>query len=87
MLAEYTARNQQALEQLIHEFKVEFRPLPDDVMTALRHATAEVIGEITARDAFAAKVYTSYRAFQGQAASWHRMSEIAYYERRGEPAA
>lgn len=87
MLAEYTARNQQALEQLIHEFKVAFRPLPDDVMAALRQATAEVIGEITARDAFAAKVYTSYRAFQGQAASWHRMSEIAYYAQRGEPAA
>lgn len=87
MLAEYTARNQQALEQLIDEFKVAFRPLPDDVMAALREATAAVIGEITARDAFAARVYASYTTFQRQAASWHRMSEVAYYAQRSAPAA
>ena len=36
MLAEYTARNQDALKQLIEIHKVEFRRLPDPVLAALR---------------------------------------------------
>ncbi|GIX34951.1 MAG: C4-dicarboxylate ABC transporter [Lysobacteraceae bacterium] len=83
MLAEYTARNQQALEQLVEEHGVEFRTLPEAVLAALRAATDEVIGEITRRDAFAARVWTSYASFQQRAAAWHRMSEQAVYALRG----
>ncbi len=82
MLAEYTARNQQALEQLINEHKVDFRPLPDEVIQALRKASDEVLEEIAGRDPFARRVYDSYRAFQAQAAAWHRVSEVAYYRQR-----
>lgn len=82
MLAEYTARNQQALETLINEHKVEFRNLPDSVLAALKQATDAVLGEITARDPFAAKVYESYRAFQRQVVAWHRLSEQSYYDSR-----
>ena len=82
MLAEYTARNQQALEQLQNEFKVDFRPLPAAVLSALRQASLDVLDEIAARDPFAARVYQSYRAFQSQAERWHRVSEVAYYAQR-----
>ncbi len=82
MLAEYTARNQQALEQLINEHKVDFRPLPDAVLSALRDASHAVLDELAARDPFAKRVYDSYRAFQTQAAAWHKVSEVAYYRQR-----
>ncbi len=82
MLAEYTARNQQALEQLLNEHKVDFRPLPEPVLTALRDASHAVLEEIAQRDPFARRVYDSYRAFQAQAAAWHRVSEVAYYAQR-----
>lgn len=82
MLAEYTARNQQALEQLINEHKVDFRPLPPAVMDALREASREVLEGIAARDPFARRVYLSYSAFQAQAAAWHRVSEVPYYAQR-----
>jgi len=82
MLAEYTARNQQALEQLINEHKVEFRPLPTAVLAALREASNAVLDEVAARDPFAKRVYDSYRAFQQQAMAWHRVSELAYYTQR-----
>ncbi len=83
MLAEYTARNQQALEQLLNEHKVDFRPLPPAVLDALRQASLAVMDEIAARDPFARRVWDSYRAFQAQAAAWHRVSEVAYYAQRG----
>lgn len=82
MLAEYTARNQQALETLVDEHKVQFRNLPGSVIAALREQTAVVIGEITARDPFAAKVWASYEKFQRQAWAWHRLSELANYATR-----
>ncbi len=82
MLAEYTARNQQALEQLLNEHKVDFRPLPTPVLQALQQTSLSVLDEIAARDPFAHRVYESYRAFQLQAAAWHRVSEVAYYAQR-----
>jgi TRAP-type mannitol/chloroaromatic compound transport system substrate-binding protein len=82
MLAEYTARNQQAVEQLVNEHKVEFRALPEPVLAALKDATRQVLEDMVARDPFAAKVHASYSAFQQQAAGWHRLSEVAYYATR-----
>ena len=82
MLSEYTARNQQALEQLVDQHGVEFLPLPPDVLGALRAATAEVLEEAAARDPFTRRVYDSVLAFQKQARAWHRVSEEAYYAAR-----
>lgn len=83
MLAEYTARNHQALQQLIGEHGVEFRPLPDEVLAALREASNQVLDEIAARDPFARRVYDSILAFREQVSAWHRLSEQAYYGTRG----
>ena len=82
MLAEYTARNQQALEQLVNQHGVQFKPLPADVLDALRAATDEVLAEITARDPFARRVHESLMAFRKQAGAWHRLSEVAFYSTR-----
>jgi TRAP-type mannitol/chloroaromatic compound transport system substrate-binding protein len=82
MLAEYTARNQQALETLKNEHKVEFRPLPADVMATLRKASLEVLEAVAAKDPFCRKVYESALAFQTRAAAWHRLSEEAWYDAR-----
>ena len=83
MLAEYTARNQQALDVLVREHGVELRQLPDDVLLALRRASDRVLEEVAAEDPFARKVLDSMRAFQAQARAWHAVSEEAYYATRG----
>jgi len=83
MLAEYTARNQQALETLQREHGVEFKPLPSDILEALRKATEEVLSAAVARDPFTARVDASMRAFRDQAQAWHAISEAAYYATRG----
>lgn len=82
MLAEYTARNQRALETLKNEHKVEFRPLPDDILAALKRASQEVLETAAAADPFARRVYDSLRAFQTQALAWHALSEEAWYRMR-----
>jgi len=83
ILAELTARNGHALEQLRNEHKVDVRPLPDTVLAALKKASEEVVSEIAARDPFAQRVLESYRAFQRHTARWHAASELPYYLARG----
>lgn len=82
MLAEYTARNQQALDVLVREHGVELRRLPDDVMAALKRAAEQVLEETAASDPFARKVYESLRAYKAQTQAWHAVSEEAYYAAR-----
>ncbi|NKN32821.1 TRAP transporter substrate-binding protein [Marichromatium bheemlicum] len=84
MLAEYTARNPIALQTLVDEHAVELRRLPDDVITRLRGLADEVVAEIAERDAFSAKVYTSYRKFLAQAREWSAISEQTYLRARDQ---
>jgi len=78
MLAEYTARNNAALQTLVHEHHVDVREFPASVLARLHALSEEVVAEIAGKDALSAKVYDSYRAFQHQVMSWHDISERAY---------
>jgi TRAP-type mannitol/chloroaromatic compound transport system substrate-binding protein len=82
MLSEFTARNQQALEDLRNEHHVEFLPLPAEVLAALKTAAEQVLREVADGDAMAGKVYASMRRFQEQAKAWHAISEEAFYAAR-----
>lgn len=82
MLAEYTARNQAALETLVNEHGVQLRRFPDDVLKRLKELSDEVMEEIAARDGMARKIYESQLAFQKQVRKWHDVSELAYYQAR-----
>lgn len=82
MLAEYTARNQQALDLLMREHGVQLRRLPEDVLAALRRAADAVLEDLAASDPFARKAYDSMRAFRAQAQAWHSVSEEAYFQAR-----
>ena len=78
MLAEYTARNNAALQSLINEHHVDVRAFPDSVLERLRDLSEQVVAEIASKDALSAKVFDSYRAFQRQVMSWTDISERAY---------
>ena len=78
MLAEYTARNQQALDALVNKHKVDLRRLPDDVLAQLSKLSDEVVGELAGKDALSKKVYESFRAFRDQVVKWHSVSEKSY---------
>jgi len=78
MLAEYTARNNSALQTLVNEHHVDVRAFPDSVLARLRELSGEVVAEIAEKDALTQKVFDSYRTFQRQVIAWHDISERAY---------
>ena len=78
----YTARNNQALEQLVNQHGVEVRKLPDEVIQGLRKLSAEVVGDLTKDNAFAQRVAQSIEAFKRQATAYHGISEEAFYKAR-----
>lgn len=78
MLAEYTARNQIALDALVNKHKVDLRQLPDDVLLTLKGLSKDVVSEVAAKDALCKKVYNSFDAFSKQVSKWSAVSEKAY---------
>lgn len=81
-LSELTARNNEALQTLIHEHKVELRKFPDDVLAQLKKVSDEVVAEIADKDAMSKKVYESFKRFRDQVSQWSDVSERAYLNAR-----
>ncbi|WP_246840596.1 TRAP transporter substrate-binding protein [Lacimicrobium sp. SS2-24] len=82
MLDEYTARNNEALQALQDKHGVKVLPLPEDVMQALKRASAEVMQEQAQADPQFARIYASYQEFQKNVSRYHRLSEFEYYKNR-----
>jgi TRAP-type mannitol/chloroaromatic compound transport system substrate-binding protein len=82
MLAEYTARNNDALETLLTEHQVQLRRFPDDVLRELRRLSKEVVAHLARKDPFAQRVFDSYAAFRSKVLAWEDLSERAYLNAR-----
>jgi TRAP-type mannitol/chloroaromatic compound transport system substrate-binding protein len=82
MWDEYTAANNAAMQALVETHKVDMRPLPADVMLALKNTSAEVIQEQSDADPMFKKVYDSYSDFQIKVMKYHQISEFEYYKNR-----
>ncbi|MFW1678323.1 TRAP transporter substrate-binding protein [Pontibacter sp. JAM-7] len=82
MLADLTAKNNRALEQLVNVHQVNVKRLPDDVLNRLRGLSEEVVAEEAAKDPLTQKVFDSYLKFRDQVVPWHRISEQAYMAAR-----
>jgi len=82
MLAEFTARNNTALEALVNEHKVELRQFPDKVLSKLRELSDQVVAEVAELDPLSKKVYESYKKFRDQVIAYHNISERAYLNAR-----
>jgi TRAP-type mannitol/chloroaromatic compound transport system substrate-binding protein len=82
MLADFTAKNNRALEQLVNEHNVELRKFPDEVMQKLKELSDKVVSEEAANDEKTKKVFDSFVKFRDQATKWHQVSEQAYLNAR-----
>jgi TRAP-type mannitol/chloroaromatic compound transport system substrate-binding protein len=78
VVAEFAARNQQALTTLTTEYGVQLRRFPDDVLGTLRRLSLEVMNELAAGDADLGRVYASYRTYADAIGAWHAIAEGAY---------
>lgn len=61
---EFTARNAEALKQLVDEHGVELRRLPDEVLQALEKTSREAVEDLVAGNEQARRIYESYRGFR-----------------------
>lgn len=82
MLAEYAARNNDALKTLVNEHGVQLRRFPDDVLGELRQLSDQVVQELVGKDAFAKEVFDSYSAYREKAVNWSQYSDHAYLDIR-----
>ena len=78
----YTARNKDALADLVEKHGVELRAFPPAVLARFREVTAEVLDEVAASDPLAAKVHASQEAFKASVMPYHKITEEAFYEAR-----
>ena len=82
MLAEYTARNNAALVELVEQHGVEVRRLPDDVIEEFKRLSQEVTEEIIDDDPLSQRIYESYKAYYEGVVQFHEISEKAYINTR-----
>lgn len=82
MLDEYTARNNNALQELVEQHDVQLRKLPDDVIRALHKTSDDYLAELAQTDELTQRVYTSWKQFLEGAKNYHHISEQAYINAR-----
>ncbi len=82
MLAEYTARNNEALDTLIETHGVNLRRLPEPVLDRLRRIADEVVAELAEADPLTRRVHDSFHSFREKVQAWHARSERAYLNTR-----
>ncbi|MGV0035799.1 MAG: TRAP transporter substrate-binding protein, partial [Candidatus Azotimanducaceae bacterium WSBS_2022_MAG_OTU7] len=83
LLAEYTARNNAALRELIDVHGVELRQLPADVLSEIRKISYTMTEEVVdPNDELAKRIYDSYKTYRDGVLSYHEISERAYINAR-----
>ena len=82
MLAEYTARNNAALVELVEQHGVQVRRLPDDVIEEFKRLSQEVTEEIIDDDPLSQRIYESYQDYYEGVVQFHEISEKAYINTR-----
>jgi len=81
MLAEYTARNAQALRDL-RASGIEPRSLPADVLAELKGHADDYYAEESARNEDFARIYKQYTEFQTMVYEWLQISEKKMFDYR-----
>ncbi len=82
MLANFTAKNNTALQRLVNDHHVELRKFPDDVLKRLKQLSEQVVADEADKDPLSKKVYESFSSFKQQVGEWQVLSEMAYLNAR-----
>lgn len=82
MLDEYTARNNDALVELVNEHNVAVKPFPGDVLKSFAQMSEQLYGEYAANDPLFKRVYEHYSDYLYKVRGYHMLSEQAYLDAR-----
>jgi TRAP-type mannitol/chloroaromatic compound transport system substrate-binding protein len=81
-LAEFNARNANALRTLISEHGVKTRQFPQDVMKALADVAADVAADVGRTDEISRRIYKSYMATLDDVKEWGAIADEPYMAAR-----
>ncbi len=81
-LAEFNARNANALRTLVNDHGVETRQFPPEVMKALADIAADIAADMGRTDDISARIYTSYMETLSEAKEWAAVADEPYYAAR-----
>jgi TRAP-type mannitol/chloroaromatic compound transport system substrate-binding protein len=87
VLAEYTARNAEALQTLVNDHGVELRRFPDAVLARLWEASAAVVAELAGEDPLNQRILDSHARFTTLIRAYHDITERAYINSRAASSA
>ncbi|MCG6930750.1 MAG: TRAP transporter substrate-binding protein [Desulfofustis sp.] len=82
MMAEFNARNGEALNKLVTEQGVMLREFNDDIYDAFGEAAAEVFEETRKQNELAARIHDSFAKARQEVGSWMKISDQAYLNKR-----
>jgi TRAP-type mannitol/chloroaromatic compound transport system substrate-binding protein len=82
MIAEFDARNSDALDTLVNKHGVMLRQFSDDIVKAIGTAAGQVMGEMAAADDITKRIYASFIDFRKKAMRWSRYGEKAFLDAR-----
>ena len=82
MTDEFTARNAEALKELLEVHGVELRRFPEDLLAELDRVSQEVIDEVGDTSPIGRRILASYRDFEAQVREFYKVSEQAYNDAR-----
>jgi len=80
MQAEFTAKNNAALQVLVEQHQVQLRKLPNDVLSKLKQLSEQVVTETAEGSELGKRILTSFNTYKKQVRSWHAISEQAYID-------
>jgi TRAP-type mannitol/chloroaromatic compound transport system substrate-binding protein len=82
MLADYTAKNNIALQTLINKYKVNMRVFPDDVLKELHILSDQAVAKVGQHDDISKRIYKSFIDFKTNVSQWSQVSEADYLRAR-----
>ena len=82
VMAEFNAKNGEALTKLINEQGVKLREFNDDVYDAFGEASEEVFAETRKHSPLAAKIHDSFASTRKELGAWMKISDQAYLNQR-----
>lgn len=84
-LAEATAGNATALEQLVKDPEIQIRKVDDSILQELGKISGEVLSESSRKDDLSRRVYDNFIKFRTAAVRWGDISERAFLNARALP--
>jgi TRAP-type mannitol/chloroaromatic compound transport system substrate-binding protein len=78
MMAEYNARNGEALADLVQNHGVKLHIFPKEVWSQFAKVAREVVSELALADGLSNRIVESWTSFQKRVSEWQQISDISY---------